>query len=353
MTTRLLVLLALALASAAASAQTGSVFLREAVLDIEASSGASVAGLESAVVRSGEDRRVYLGAVLLTLSAGDVVSVGVEPDPFVVGGPARYNLTVDLADPAAEAFGELTEARAGKALAIVFDGEVLSAPRINSAIWGGSFQILSGGLEEARALAAAIRRATGAVTPEAAVREALAAFRAGIDTSTPEATAGTVLGAVEAGDVLTLARLLHPAALAVLRVEEEEGLDLRDSTFTIPTPGGVERVPVSVVLERTDGAPYSDADIATMALVQALARGPAREVDPEQDELRLLPEIVRVLSLQANTVVATVLRSPTAAYAVLESPEEAGFAEAGLSYASMLSIRQVDGAWRLLLPFRP
>jgi preprotein translocase subunit SecD len=51
-----------------------------------------------------------------------------------------------LADQGAKLFGEYTSAHIGEFFAIVLDGNVISAPSINSAITGGSGQITGGGL---------------------------------------------------------------------------------------------------------------------------------------------------------------------------------------------------------------
>ena len=49
-----------------------------------------------------------------------------------------------LTDPAAEAFESVTAAHVHRALAIVVDGEVVSAPIVQSAIPGGHLQITLG-----------------------------------------------------------------------------------------------------------------------------------------------------------------------------------------------------------------
>jgi protein-export membrane protein SecD len=63
-------------------------------------------------------------------------------------------VSIQFDDTGAELFEEITRDNVGEALAIFLDGELLSAPRINEAIVGGT-AIISGGFdpEEARALA--------------------------------------------------------------------------------------------------------------------------------------------------------------------------------------------------------
>ncbi|SDZ76088.1 protein translocase subunit SecD [Rubrimonas cliftonensis] len=115
-------------------------------------------------------------------------STGFDQD----GRPA-VNFRFDTAG--ARAFGDYTRANVGKVFAIVLDGQVISAPRIISAITGGSGQI-TGSFDVAEANRLAILLRAGALPAEIEVLE--------------QRTVGPELGAdsVAAGKIATVVALI-------------------------------------------------------------------------------------------------------------------------------------------------
>ena len=73
-------------------------------------------------------------------------------------GNTEYSVELDLNDEGAEKFADATAANVGKQIAIVYDGETISAPRVESAITGGVAYITGNfTYEEAENLASTIR----------------------------------------------------------------------------------------------------------------------------------------------------------------------------------------------------
>jgi SecD/SecF fusion protein len=71
------------------------------------------------------------------LSGKHIEGAGVGHDPATGSPYVSFSLKPD----GAQIFGEITQAAIGERLAIILDGEVVSAPRINGAILGGNGQI--------------------------------------------------------------------------------------------------------------------------------------------------------------------------------------------------------------------
>ena len=71
------------------------------------------------------------------LSGKHIEGAGVGHDPATGSPYVSFSLRPD----GAQLFGEITQAAIGERLAIILDGEVVSAPRINGAILGGNGQI--------------------------------------------------------------------------------------------------------------------------------------------------------------------------------------------------------------------
>ena len=73
-------------------------------------------------------------------------------------GNKQYVVQLTLTDEGAKTFGEVTSENVGKALPIVYDGEVISYPTVQEAITGGTAQISGQStFEEAQTLATQIR----------------------------------------------------------------------------------------------------------------------------------------------------------------------------------------------------
>ena len=136
---------------------------------------------EAVVYREGEDRITVeipgvtdANAILEELGKpGSLEFQTPEGEAFLTGDmiedaqPGSYKnemgnneFVVDLTFTAegAQKFGEVTSANVGKTLPIVYDGEVISNPEVQSAITGGTAQITKiGSFEEAEILASNIR----------------------------------------------------------------------------------------------------------------------------------------------------------------------------------------------------
>lgn len=80
----------------------------------------------------------------------------VTTDPST--GQKRYVVSFELNSEAAQTFAEVTADNIGKIIYIIYDGEIVSSPRVNTAITGGSGEITGmSSYEEAEQLASMIR----------------------------------------------------------------------------------------------------------------------------------------------------------------------------------------------------
>ena len=95
------------------------------------------------------------GSVFMT---GDMVAdaqAATQTDSY---GNKEYVVSLKLTDEGAKIFGEVTSENIGKNLPIVYDGETISYPRVQTAITGGEAQITGmANFEEAETLATQIR----------------------------------------------------------------------------------------------------------------------------------------------------------------------------------------------------
>ncbi len=105
------------------------------------------------------------GSLEFQNSAGEVVLTGADikdaqavTTTSEVTGKRLYMVSLKMTDEAAETFGELTAASIGSTIPIVYDGEIISNPTVNEAIYGGE-AVIEGmaSFEEAEALASQIR----------------------------------------------------------------------------------------------------------------------------------------------------------------------------------------------------
>ena len=99
---------------------------------------------------------VWVGRSVLALGPESVRTVGLEVGPDEVA-----TLSLWLSEAAGAAFADLTAASVGRALAVVHDGRVLTAPVVESAIPNGLVLVTGLDAAEAERLADAIRGATG------------------------------------------------------------------------------------------------------------------------------------------------------------------------------------------------
>lgn len=256
---RTLVLFLLCLASGAMA--QGTIEFREAQID----DFILRADTTGRVAMDGPDgQTVYVGDLWLELGEGDVESVGITPDPFT-GTPL---VSLAFAPEASEAFARITGAQVGKTMAIVLDGRLLSAPRINGRITGGRVSIEGVTMEEAETLAESIRETVGGVTP----REF---FRRTLDIATPEAVVETLSDALRLGDWQVVARLLHPEPVRELRAQAGAASIRLIGEHAEIIAGDFDgvRVPLAEVLGSVPpGMAFADlSDVDAVALLLALS----------------------------------------------------------------------------------
>lgn len=95
------------------------------------------------------------GTVFMT---GDMVADAQAATQTDTYGNKEYVVSLKLTDEGARIFGEVTSKNIGKNLPIVYDGETISYPRVQTAITGGEAQITGmANYEEAESLATQIR----------------------------------------------------------------------------------------------------------------------------------------------------------------------------------------------------
>lgn len=95
------------------------------------------------------------GTVFMT---GDMVADAQAATQTDTYGNKEYVVSLKLTDEGAKIFGEVTSENIGKNLPIVYDGETISYPRVQTAITGGEAQIIGmANYEEAESLATQIR----------------------------------------------------------------------------------------------------------------------------------------------------------------------------------------------------
>lgn len=113
---------------------------------------------ESEVVKFGDNRE----AALNLSKTVHVSSKDIDKCQPTIGHSKDYLVNIRFTTEGAKKFGKLTEKNVGKRLAIVVNGEIMSAPTVNEAIYGGSAQITGDfNLEDARNLAASINANCG------------------------------------------------------------------------------------------------------------------------------------------------------------------------------------------------
>ncbi len=102
------------------------------------------------------------------LTGAELNSAEVQADP---NSPGNWQVAIEFNPVGTRIFGEITEQNVGKHLAIILDGNVYSAPRINERIPGGR-AVITGqfAIEEARDLAIVLR--AGALPAPVVVLEA-------------------------------------------------------------------------------------------------------------------------------------------------------------------------------------
>ena len=300
-------------------AQPAALVIREAAWEGAFGVPVDTTGWDRVVTEEGV---VRLGAVLLTLSDGSVAGASVDFDPYT----DSPQVTLELDDAAAAAFSRATAARVGQAIAVLLNGEVLTAPTVNEPIPNGRVQI-SGNFDVAKAerIARAIRDATGA---EDVRRTKVLALRESVDLSTPRATVETYRAAAGVQDWLTVARLLHPAAVDELASGLETTLDIRADTLWSSDGTGRPLAVAEVLGPEVDGgrSGYGRVELLALALAAAGQMPPVAQA-----------EITAVTPVGDH-----------GAYVILNP--EGVFGQAGFSQAQVLELALVGERWVLLVP---
>lgn len=152
---RRLCCLAVVLLAGSASAQ--SLQIRHAVTP---DAPGDTEGMTRQTVATAPDREVWVGSVALDLPPRSIQTVGLELD-----ADGQTALSLWLSDEAGGAFASLTAASVGRALAVVYDGRVLTAPVVQSAIPNGLVLITGLDSGEAERVADALRDATDGDPP--------------------------------------------------------------------------------------------------------------------------------------------------------------------------------------------
>jgi preprotein translocase subunit SecD len=114
-----------------------------------------------------ERRQPYVVQKRTLLTGGELTRAEVQADP---NSPGNWQVAIEFTATGTRIFGEITEANVGRHLAIILDGTLYSAPRINERIPGGR-AVITGQftVDEARDLAIVLR--AGALPAPVAIME--------------------------------------------------------------------------------------------------------------------------------------------------------------------------------------
>ena len=157
-------------------------------------------------------------------------------------GNKQYVVQLTLTDEGAKTFGEVTSENVGKALPIVYDGEVISYPTVQEAITGGTAQISGQStFEEAQTLATQIRIGSLSLQLselESSVVGAQLGSQA-ISSSLKAAAIGLVIVMVFMIIVYAVPGVAAALALAIYTTLVIATLYLFDITLTLPGIAGI------------------------------------------------------------------------------------------------------------------
>ncbi|MGI6006976.1 MAG: protein translocase subunit SecD [Ruminococcus sp.] len=188
------------------------------------------------------------GSLEFTDSEGNVVLDGTDVAE-AEGGVARdntgnnqYVVSLQLTDEGTKKFAEATEANLGKQIAIVYDGETISAPVVQSVISDGRAQITGmNSIEEARNLASTIRIGSLSLELEE-VRSNVVGAQLGADAIRTSLIAGAIGLALVMIFMIVVYAL--PGVVAAVSLLIYTGLELVmlnafDLTLTLPGIAGI------------------------------------------------------------------------------------------------------------------
>ena len=154
----------------------------------------------------------------------------------------EYAVSLTLTDDGKKKFADATEANVGKQIAIVYDDQILSAPKVNEAITGGQAQITGmSGVEEAQNLASYIRIGSLSLELEE-LRSSVVAAQLGeeaISTSVMAGAIGLVIVILFMIFVYRVPGLVAGIALVLYTALVLITLNAFDITLTLPGIAGI------------------------------------------------------------------------------------------------------------------
>ena len=154
----------------------------------------------------------------------------------------EYAVSLTLTDDGKKKFADATEANVGKQIAIVYDDQILSAPKVNEAITGGQAQITGmSGVEEAQNLASYIRIGSLSLELEE-LRSSVVAAQLGeeaISTSVMAGAIGLVIVILFMILVYRVPGLVAGIALVLYTALVLITLNAFDITLTLPGIAGI------------------------------------------------------------------------------------------------------------------
>ena len=179
------------------------------------------------------------GTVVLDGSEVASAEAGVQQDSMK---NKEWVVQLTLTDEGAKAFADATSANVGKQISIVYDGEVISSPRVNEAITDGS-AVISGmaGQSEAEKLASSIRIGSLSLKPGRAPFPGgrRTARREAIHTSLIAGAIGLIIVILFMILVYRLPGLVAGIALLVYTALMLVTLNAFDITLTLPGIAGI------------------------------------------------------------------------------------------------------------------
>ena len=154
----------------------------------------------------------------------------------------EYAVSLTLTDEGKTKFADATEANVGKQIAIVYDNQILSAPKVNEAITGGQAQITGmSSVEEAQNLASYIRIGSLSIELEE-LRSSVVAAQLGEEAIATSVKAGAI-GLVIVMLIMIIAYripgLVASVALALYTTLMLITLNAFDITLTLPGIAGI------------------------------------------------------------------------------------------------------------------
>ncbi|MBO5303035.1 MAG: protein translocase subunit SecD [Lachnospiraceae bacterium] len=177
-----------------------------------------------------------------TFMTGDMIEDAQAVNYTDEMGNKQFIVELKMTDEGAQLFGDMTSENVGKSLPIVYDEEVISAPTVNEAIYGGDAQITGmESFEAAEALAANIRIGSLSL-PLTELRSNVVGAQLGseaISTSLKAAAIGLILVMLFMIILYFVPGIAASIALAIYTCLVIATLFLFDITLTLPGIAGI------------------------------------------------------------------------------------------------------------------